>query len=138
MTLRVMKAERVTQLLADPVWDEGLLIQLPRATLELLIRYLLHADIDKDAFDRKLNSVAQSELQNTAMSLAEQLRHEGLEKGLEKGLQEGILEALEIRFDQVPEGLREAITAIHDPTHLRRLHKAAIQAATLEDFTRSL
>jgi hypothetical protein len=138
MTLRVMKAERVAQLLADPVWDEALLIQLPRAALELLIRYLLHADIDKEAFDRKVNSVTQTELKNNAMSLAEQLRQEGLQKGRQEGIQEGILEALEIRFDLVPAGLREAIGAIHDPTHLRRLHKASIQAATLEDFSRSL
>ena len=150
MTLRVMKAERVAQLLADPVWDEALLIQLPQQTLELLLRYVLHADIDKAAFARKLNAITQTELQNNAMSLAEQLRQEGLEKGLEKGLQKGlqkgrqegiqedILEALEIRFDLVPAGLREAVVAIQDPAHLRRLHKASIQATTLEDFTRSL
>ena len=142
MTLRVMKAERVAQLLADPVWDEALLIQLPRATLELLIRYLLQADIDKEAFDRKVNSVTQPELQNDAMSLAEQLRQEGLRKGRQEGRQEGIqediLEVLEIRFEQLPAGLREAITAIHDPAHLRRLHKASIQAVSLEDFSRSL
>ena len=154
MTLRVMKAERVAQLLADPVWDEALLLQVPRATFELLLRYLLRADIDKDAFDRKLNAITQPELQNNAMSLAEQLRQEGLQKGLQKGrqegiqegiqegrqegIQEGILEALEIRFAQVPAGLREAVAAIHDPAHLRRLHRASIQAATLEDFSRSL
>ena len=134
MTLRVMKAERVAQLLADPVWDEALLIQLPRATLELLLRYLLRADIDKDAFNRKVNAITQSGLKTTAMSLAEQLRQEGRQEGI----QEDILEALEIRFDQLPAGLREAITAIHDPAHLRRLHKASIQAVSLEDFSRSL
>ena len=142
MTLRVMKAERVAQLLTDPVWDEALLIQLARATLELLIRYLLQADIDKEAFDRKVNSVTQPELQNDAMSLAEQLRQEGLRKGRQEGRQEGIqediLEVLEIRFEQLPAGLREAITAIHDPAHLRRLHKASIQAVSLEGFSRSL
>ena len=146
MTLRVMKAERIASLLADPVWDESLMLQLPRATVELLIRYMLLADIDKDAFDRKVNSISKSELQSTAMTLAEQLRHEGLQTGiqtgiqtgLQKGLQEGILEALEIRFDQVPEGLREAVAAIQDHDHLRRLHKVSIQAATLEDFTRSM
>jgi predicted transposase/invertase (TIGR01784 family) len=150
MTLRIMKAERVAQLLADPVWDEALLLQVPRTTLELLLRYLLHEAVDKAAFARKVQSITQPELQNTAMSIAEQLRQEGLQKGLQKGRQEGIqegrqegiqediLEALTIRFEQVPDGLREAITAIHESAHLRRLHRAAIQSATLEDFARSL
>ncbi len=65
-------------------------------------------------------------------------RQEGIQKGRQEGIQEDVLEALTIRFEQVPDGLREAITAIHDPAHLRRLHRAAIQSATLEDFARSL
>jgi predicted transposase YdaD len=76
------------------------------------------------------------------MTLADQLREEGLQKGLEKGLQkglqEGILEALEIRFGQIPAGLREAVTAVDDLARLRCLHKASIQASSLEDFSRSL
>lgn len=62
----------------------------------------------------------------------------GLQKGRQEGIQEDILEALTIRFDRLPDGLRDAVTAIHDPAHLRRLHRAAIQSATLEDFARSL
>ena len=72
------------------------------------------------------------------MSLADQLREEGQEKGLEKGLQESILEALEIRFGQIPDGLCDIVEGIHDPTRLRSLLKAAIQAATLEAFTAAL
>lgn len=76
------------------------------------------------------------------MTLADQLREEGLQKGHQEGhqegLQEGILEALEIRFGQIPGGLREAVTAVHELHRLRGLHKAAIQAATLEEFSRSL
>ena len=76
------------------------------------------------------------------MTLADQLREEGQEKGLEKGLkkgfQESILEALEIRFGQIPDGLGEIVVGIHDPSRLRSLHKAAIKAATLEAFTAAL
>ena len=146
MTLRVMKAERAAQLLEDAVWDEALMTQLPRETLELLIRYMLRAEIDKDAFDRRVSAITHRELQTTTMTLADQLRDEGLQKGLQKGLQEGlqgglqeaILEALEIRFGQIPEGLRERVAAVHDLPRLRSLHKAAIKAATLEEFSRSL
>ena len=146
MTLRVMKAERIAKLLDDPVWDEALMIQLPRETLELLIHYMLRADIDKDAFNRKVNSITQSELQNTAMTLAQQLRQEGRKEGRQEGRQGGIitaqqkaiLEALQIRFDHVPAGLPEAVELIRDETRLRTLLKASIQAATLEEFSRSL
>ena len=68
------------------------------------------------------------------MTLADQLR----EEGLEKGLQESILEALEIRFGQIPDGLGEIVMGIHDPSRLRTLLKAAIQAATLETFSAAL
>lgn len=138
LILRVMKAERLARLLDDPVWDEALMIQLPRETLELLIRYMLCADIDKDAFDRKVNSITKSELQSTAMTLAQQLRQEGRQEGLQKGLHESILEVLEIRFGPVPAGLRDAIETIQDETRLRNLRKASIQATSLEDFSRSL
>ncbi|MBP7950093.1 MAG: Rpn family recombination-promoting nuclease/putative transposase [Verrucomicrobiales bacterium] len=134
MTLRVMKAERIARLLDDPVWDEALLMQLPRETLEFIIRYLLRADIDKDAFDHRVSTIAQPELQTTTMTLADQLRDEGLQKGL----QEGILEALEIRFGPIPDGLREVVAAMDDVTQLRGLHKASIQATSLEEFSRSL
>ena len=112
--------------------------QLPRETLELLIRYMLRAEIDKDAFDRRVSAITHRELQTTTMTLADQLRDEGLQKGLQGGLQEAILEALEIRFGQIPEGLRERVAAGHDLPRLRSLHKAAIKAATLEEFSRSL
>jgi predicted transposase YdaD len=84
------------------------------------------------------------------MSLAEQFRQEGIRKGRQQGRQEGrqeglifskqqdILEALEIRFDRVPEGLREEIEEITDSKKLTHLHRAAIRSATLDDFAQAL
>ena len=134
MTLRVMKAERLAQLLDDRVWDETLMMQLPRETLELLIRYMLRADIDMNAFDRKVAGITNPELQTTAMSLAQQLH----QKGIEKGLQNSVIEALEIRFDHVPSGLAEEIRGIHDEARLHQLLRAAIKSATLEAFSVAL
>ena len=84
------------------------------------------------------------------MSLAEQFRQEGIRKGRQQGRQEGrqeghqeglifskqqdILEALEIRFQRVPEGLREEIETIIDTKKLTRLLRAAITSADLESF----
>jgi predicted transposase YdaD len=88
------------------------------------------------------------------MSLAEQFRQEGRQeghregvlKGRQEGHQEGlifskqqdILEALEIRFERVPEGLREEIESISDSKKLTHLHRTAITSADLESFAAEL
>ena len=82
LTLRVMKAERVRKLLDEAVWDESLLIQVPRETIEALIRYILNADVDKAAFDRKVIDISNPEVQSATMTLAQQIRQEGRQEGL--------------------------------------------------------
>jgi predicted transposase YdaD len=72
------------------------------------------------------------------MSLAEQFRQEGRQEGLVRANQTAILEALEIRFDRVPEGLREEIESIADAAKLQSLHRAAITSANLESFAAEL
>jgi flagellar biosynthesis/type III secretory pathway protein FliH len=84
------------------------------------------------------------------MTLAEQLHEEGMQQGIEHGMQQGIhrgqvvakqqdiLEALEIRFQRVPEGLREEIEEITDSKKLTHLHRAAITSATLDEFAQAL
>ena len=84
------------------------------------------------------------------MSLAEQFRQEGRQEGHQEGRQEGreeglifskqqdILEALEIRFQRVPEGLREEIEAISESKKLSSLLRAAITCADLESFAAEL
>jgi hypothetical protein len=100
------------------------------------MRYILDRDLDKPAFRRTLKTLRNPKLSKNAMSLAEQFRQEGIRKGRQQGRQEGhqeglifsqqqaILEALEIRFQRVPEGLREEIEAIIDTKKLTHLHRA--------------
>ena len=75
-------------------------------------------------------------------SLAEQFRKEGRHAGRQEGLiaskQQDIVEALEIRFGTVPEGLREEIELIGDPSKLTSLHRAAILCVDIESFAREL
>ena len=68
------------------------------------------------------------------MSTAEML----MQKGVIVARQRAVLDALEIRFGHVAPGLLETIEAIHDETRLRSLYQTAIQAASLEDFSRAL
>jgi predicted transposase/invertase (TIGR01784 family) len=146
LTLRALKAEKLQALLDDPVWDEALLIQLSPASFEMLMRYILDRDLDKPAFRRKLKTLHNPKLSKNAMSLAEQFRQEGIRKGRQQGRQEGlifsqqraILEALEIRFDRVPDGLREEIEAITDSKKLTHLLRAAITSTTLDEFAEAL
>jgi hypothetical protein len=69
-------------------------------------------------------------------------RQEGLQQGWRAGLiaarQRAVLDALEIRFGPVPEGLRHRIETIQDEARLRALYQTAIQAASAESFAQSL
>ena len=93
-----------------------------------------------------LKTLSNSKLSQNAMSLAEQFRQEGRQEGREEGREEGlifskqqdILEALEIRFQRVPEGLREEIEAISDSKKLSSLLRVAITCADLESFAGEL
>jgi predicted transposase/invertase (TIGR01784 family) len=138
LTLRALKAEKLQALLEDTVWDESLLIQLPSASFEMLMRYILDRDLDKPAFRRRLKTLRNPKLSKNAMSLAEQFRQEGRQEGHQEGLifskQQAILEALEIRFQRVPEGLREEIETIIDAKKLTHLLRTAITSSDLESF----
>ena len=149
LTLRALKAEKLEALLDDPVWDESLLIQLSSVSFEMLMRYILDRDLDKPAFRRELKTLTNPKLSKNAMSLAEQFRQEGREEtrslaeqfrqeGRQEGLitskQQDIVEALEIRFVSIPEGLREEIKNINDPAKLTNLLRAAIRCADIESF----
>ena len=138
LALRALKAEKLQALLDDTVWDESLLVQLSPASFEMLMRYILDRDLDKPAFRRKLKTLHNPKLSKNAMSLAEQFRQEGRQEGLILSKQQDILEALEIRFERVPEGLREEIESITDSKKLTHLLRAAITLADLESFAAEL
>ena len=150
MILRTFKAERSGDLLADPVWDESLLDRLPRLIFEMLLGYILRADIDKTDFDNKIKLFQKAEIRTTAMSLAEQLRQEGHLAGRQEGRQEGrreghlqgrqeaVLSNLQIRFGPVPHGLVEAMRQVTDPTHLESLQRVSFTCASIEEFAAAL
>jgi predicted transposase YdaD len=76
------------------------------------------------------------------MTLAQHLRQEGIQEGrMEErthSRRQSVLEALDLRFGPIPDGLRDSIEAIADPEKLRALHRAAIVSDSLESFTASL
>ncbi len=76
-------------------------------------------------------------------SFAQYIKQLGIEQGIEQGERkstlEDILEVLEIRFDlSEAHPLSTRIAAIEDLQRLKQLHRAAIQASSLEAFERVL
>jgi hypothetical protein len=77
----------------------------------------------------------------TRMSLQEG-RQEGLQEGRQEGRQEGslvqaresVIEALEIRFGEVSNDLRERITALDNLRSLKAQHRRAITVPSLDQF----
>jgi len=68
------------------------------------------------------------------MTLADQLREDGLRSGLLKGRQGAVILLLEERFGNVPDAIRTAIVSIRDEGRLRDLQKLALRLQTLEEF----
>ena len=142
MVLRVMKAERIRALLDPPVWDEAMMLRLHGTVLEALLAFMMNADVDSDAIERNIQSIQASQLKENAMTYAQKLHQQGELKGRQEGrmqaLRDSVLEALEIRFATVPEGLCEEIEAIADEARLQGLLRAAIQCPDLEAFAKLL
>ena len=82
LILRTMKAERLAQLLHESVWDESLLVQVPRDIFEMVLRYILDAEIDKTAFEHRILEISNPQTRANAMSLAQQYRQEGRQEGV--------------------------------------------------------
>jgi hypothetical protein len=101
-----------------------------------------HDKLFKHRFERRLREISQSNLRDSAMTLAQQLTQKGLEKGLQEGRQEGLREAilgtLAIRFGAIPEGIAGSIRQVEDEARLKLLHHASIQCATMDEFARRL
>ena len=116
------------------MWDESLLDLIPRLIFEMLLGYILRADIDKDDFDNKIKAFQKTDTRTTAMSLAEQLRQEGHLAGR----QEAVLSNLQIRFGPVPQGLVEAMHLVADPARLESLQRTSLACASIEEFAAAL
>jgi predicted transposase YdaD len=75
-------------------------------------------------------------------TISRMCREEGLMEGRQEGRQEGalirareaIIEALEIRFGEVPFTLRERIIALDDLATLKAQHRRAITIPNLDEF----
>ena len=65
-------------------------------------------------------------------------RSEGLQEGSLAAGRQSVLEALDLRFGRIPDGLRDSIEAVADSEKLRVLLRAAIVSDSIESFAGSL
>ncbi|MEN9285766.1 MAG: hypothetical protein RLZZ179_3259, partial [Verrucomicrobiota bacterium] len=139
------------ELLGPYIWDHQLLRVIKDEIFERFLVYLhSRSKIDKRRLRLIIQSLPDPAMRRTALTLAEQFRMEGREEGREEGRSQGreegslgasqrlVLDALDLRFGPVPEGLREAIEAIGNPEKLRSLLRAAIVADSIESFSAAL
>jgi len=111
--------------------------------LEAVLRYVASGSrhVNKDDLVRALKAALDDEGGDIMATLAEQWIEEGIEKGIEKGMvQEGremVIEAISSRFDQVPEDIVREISALDNPTILRRLLRQAIVSPDLTGFRKA-
>jgi predicted transposase YdaD len=131
----------VGELFAEPHREDALKIA------NHLWRYLLHhSELQSREVCEIVESTIPAEQKEKFMSTADILRQEGRQEGEQRGEQRGqilakqqaVVEALEIRFDRVPDGLREEISHISDSARLHVLLRAAIRCADLESFVKDL
>ena len=89
------------------------------------------------AFNQELLEIEKEKSMPYITSFERYAREEALQQ-LTTSKQQDILEVLEIRFERVPLGLREAIEEITDIEKLSKLHRAAVRCADLEGFAAEL
>ena len=138
LTLRALKVEPMDELLSDALWEETLLFAISDSALERMLRYVLNADLNVSLLKERIKTIRSKPLQTRTMTLADQLRQEGLSEGQLRAFRIAVSRALEIRHGSCPEGIREALDAIEDPKRLEQLHESAIRSESLEAFAQKL
>ena len=154
LMLRLLKAAAAGELLCDWVWDEGLFARISPDALELYVRYIFDADIDRTVFTQRLENLQSAFMNAKSMTLAQQFvelgkeegRSEGRQEGWEEGREEGrmrglveaarqaVLQALELKHGRGTEELGERLGTVTDLQRLQKLHQNAILCSSEQEF----
>jgi predicted transposase/invertase (TIGR01784 family) len=110
--------------------------------LETILKYIVNAspigtisyDDLKAAIDQTLPQIGGEIMPTIADTLIEQ----GIQQGIIQNAQEVVLDNLEVRFQNVPEAIVQAIHAIKEPAILKILRRKAIQVQSIEEFEQIL
>lgn len=104
----------------------------------MLYLYSVDNETDITEYIKQAEALNQPELQEAFMTIADKLRKEGRQEGRQEALQEDIVEILELRFQSVSYSIKNQLEDISDTTTLRRLHRLAVQAQSLDEFQKGI
>jgi hypothetical protein len=152
LTLRVLKAEQMGELLGDEVWDRAVFAAVKRETLEWVLRYLLYAaDVNVQDLDVVVTKLNLPETERTFMTAAEQLIERGIQRGIQQGRSEGrsegllagrleahrrsVLAVLESRFGEIPRAVYDRISDLSSEARLMEMLRAASRSNSLAEFS---
>jgi len=112
------------------------ILHIDPALIRSVMLYLYSVDNETDITEyiKQAEALNQPELQEAFMTIADKLRKEGRQEAL----QEDIVEILELRFQSVSYSIKKRLEDISDTTALRRLHRLAVQAQSLEEFQQGI
>ena len=63
---------------------------------------------------------------------------EGMQEGMQQGIRQGVIDALEARFELVPDSVAAIIQEIDEPAVLKALLKKAVTIDSLDSFRQLL
>jgi len=92
-------------------------------------------------FRSELESIEEKLSMPYVTSVERLARQEGIEQGIERGLQsirDLLLQAIQIRFGQIPDPLRASINACTSTEQLCAFHRQALLANSLDDLPNQL
>jgi len=102
-----------------------------------LVDWLLRMPKEKEfAFQKKVEEYEQKE--RKTMPYINSIERIGRKIGDVQAKQSAVLDALEVRFERVPEGLKEVVESIQEIPKLRELLRHAILCESIEHFTEKL
>jgi hypothetical protein len=106
--------------------------------LELTAREELRIEREIAKFSRKDQETIMKMLLPGERAGLRKGRQEGRQEGRLEMLREGILDILEARFKQAPYAVRQSLTDIKSESRLRKLHRQAVLARSLERFAEAI
>lgn len=102
-----------------------------------LVDWLLRLSDEKElAFRHDVEEYEQKA--SKTMAYITSIERIGMAQGEVRAKQAYILDALEVRFERVPEGLKEVVEGIQEIPKLQELHRHAILCESIEHFTEKL
>ncbi|GAB6888960.1 Rpn family recombination-promoting nuclease/putative transposase [Desulfothermus okinawensis JCM 13304] len=125
----------------------SVLRQVSEEELILVIEYLVASkDIREEEVKNIFEELGGKKMSSLAKRWIEQGIQQGVQQGIQQGIQQGmvrearemVLEALEIRFNIVPESLKKKIGNIHNRDKLKALLKVIMRATDIKEVEKEI